>query len=222
MALAASLRLYLEPVRLSGQSALQATRLLTDRTSCWAGEQGWTVAREVQGRITRPSRNGLKRARLDLVCTRPAELPAVAIEIDQFGKAWSLRKLLAEVDAGCVALWVRWRGRTEVEIPETVGLVDIHETVDFRPTERTSRHRPAPGLPTEPRHQYGATEPPSSALHRQDHPVLPSPAEIEDARTSAGGFTRAQLAAWGVTWPPPKGWKKELNARWRAAQTEQP
>jgi hypothetical protein len=146
----------------------------------------------------------------------------VAIEIDQFGKAWSLRKLLAEVDAGCVALWVRWRGRTEVEIPETVGLVDIHETVDFRPTERTSRHRPAPGLPTEPRHQYGATEPPSSALHRQDHPVLPSPAEIEDARTSAGGFTRAQLAAWGVTWPPPKGWKKELNARWRAAQTEQP
>lgn len=28
--------------------------------------------------------------------------------------------------------------------------------------------------------------------------------------TSRGGHTRAQLAAWGVPWPPPKGWKKRL------------
>ncbi|WP_236788029.1 hypothetical protein [Amycolatopsis sp. GM8] len=199
MALAASLRGYLEPERLSGLSAPQATRLLTERTACWAGEQGWTVAREVQGRITRPSKNGLRRARLDLVCTRPAELPAVAIEIDQFGKAWSLRKLLAEVDAGCVALWVRWRGRAEVEIPDTVGLVDIHDTAAYQPDTR------ATGCP------------PALDMH-----VLPSPEEIERARTPAGGFTRAQLAVWGVAWPPPKGWTKELNDRWRAAQTEQP
>jgi len=24
------------------------------------------------------------------------------------------------------------------------------------------------------------------------------------------GYTRAQLAAWGIAWPPPKGWKKQL------------
>lgn len=34
--------------------------------------------------------------------------------------------------------------------------------------------------------------------------------EIEKARTSKGGWTRDQLAAWGVSWPPQKGWKKRL------------
>jgi hypothetical protein len=33
--------------------------------------------------------------------------------------------------------------------------------------------------------------------------------EIEAGRSPAGGFTRKQLAAWGVSWPPPAGW---LNA----------
>ncbi|MFJ7131020.1 hypothetical protein [Streptomyces sp. NPDC098101] len=46
--------------------------------------------------------------------------------------------------------------------------------------------------------------------------VLPSPEEIEAARTPAGGWKRDQLAAWGVSWPPPKGWKDELAKRWRA------
>lgn len=37
-------------------------------------------------------------------------------------------------------------------------------------------------------------------------------AEIEAGRSLAGGFTRAQLAEWGVPWPPPKGWKDALIA----------
>lgn len=35
-------------------------------------------------------------------------------------------------------------------------------------------------------------------------------AEIEAGKSAAGGWTRAQLAKWGVPWPPPKGWKKRL------------
>lgn len=35
--------------------------------------------------------------------------------------------------------------------------------------------------------------------------------EIEAARTGNGGWTKEQLAAWGVPWPPPKGWKKALE-----------
>jgi hypothetical protein len=34
--------------------------------------------------------------------------------------------------------------------------------------------------------------------------------EIEAGRSSAGGFTRAQLAEWGVPWPPPSGWLRAL------------
>jgi hypothetical protein len=41
----------------------------------------------------------------------------------------------------------------------------------------------------------------------------PTEEEIEAARTSRGGWTRAQLARWGVPWPPPRGWKKALVER---------
>jgi len=34
--------------------------------------------------------------------------------------------------------------------------------------------------------------------------------EILSQRTPSGGWTRRQLAAWGVPWPPPSGWKKEI------------
>lgn len=42
---------------------------------------------------------------------------------------------------------------------------------------------------------------------------LPTPEEIEAAKTANGGWTREQLAAWGVSWPPPKGWRKALEER---------
>ena len=35
-------------------------------------------------------------------------------------------------------------------------------------------------------------------------------AEIEAAKTPSGGWTREQLARWGVPWPPPKGWRQCL------------
>ncbi|WP_345227316.1 endonuclease domain-containing protein [Hymenobacter koreensis] len=35
--------------------------------------------------------------------------------------------------------------------------------------------------------------------------------QVEAGRTENGGFTREQLASWGVPWPPPKGWKKRLT-----------
>ena len=32
-------------------------------------------------------------------------------------------------------------------------------------------------------------------------------------KTPKGGYTRAQLAEWGIPWPPPKDWKKKLDAQ---------
>ena len=34
--------------------------------------------------------------------------------------------------------------------------------------------------------------------------------EIEAGRSEKGGFTKAQLASWGIPWPPPPGWKERL------------
>lgn len=39
-----------------------------------------------------------------------------------------------------------------------------------------------------------------------------SEAEILAARTPKGAWKRATLAAWGVPWPPPHGWKAQIIA----------
>lgn len=46
--------------------------------------------------------------------------------------------------------------------------------------------------------------------------IIPSPKQVNDAKTVRGGWTKAQLAAWGVPWPPPKGWRHELREKWEA------
>jgi len=42
---------------------------------------------------------------------------------------------------------------------------------------------------------------------------MPTREEILAAKTSNGGpgWTRKQLEAWGVSWPPVKGWKSRLE-----------
>jgi hypothetical protein len=34
--------------------------------------------------------------------------------------------------------------------------------------------------------------------------------EIENGKSKRGQFTRRQLADWGVSWPPAKGWQQRL------------
>ena len=46
---------------------------------------------------------------------------------------------------------------------------------------------------------------------QQDDLIYVTGAEIDAARTAAGGWTRRQLARWGVAWPPQKGWRIALQ-----------
>jgi hypothetical protein len=43
---------------------------------------------------------------------------------------------------------------------------------------------------------------------------VPSPREVEESKSPGGAWTKATLAEWGVTWPPPKGWRTKLFKRW--------
>lgn len=47
----------------------------------------------------------------------------------------------------------------------------------------------------------------------------PTKSEIEAAKTEKGGYTKSQLAAWGVPWPPEQGWKKRLIAKQERPKT---
>lgn len=48
---------------------------------------------------------------------------------------------------------------------------------------------------------------------------IPSPLEIMQNQTSRGGWDKHALRDWGVAWPPPEGWKKELESAYRSGQT---
>jgi hypothetical protein len=37
--------------------------------------------------------------------------------------------------------------------------------------------------------------------------------EINAAMTPNGGWTKSRLEEWGISWPPPKGWKTSLIAQ---------
>jgi hypothetical protein len=46
---------------------------------------------------------------------------------------------------------------------------------------------------------------------QQDDLIYVTGAEIDAARTARKGWTRRQLARWGVAWPPQKGWRIGLQ-----------
>ena len=46
---------------------------------------------------------------------------------------------------------------------------------------------------------------------------MPTREEIEAARTPSGSFTKQQLAQWGISWPPPRGWRRQLEEEAEAA-----
>jgi HNH endonuclease len=48
---------------------------------------------------------------------------------------------------------------------------------------------------------------------------IPSPEEVEQYKTPNGGWTRSDLASWGVPWPPPHGWKEQLEKAYHSGQT---
>lgn len=51
---------------------------------------------------------------------------------------------------------------------------------------------------------------------------IPSPQEIDDAQTRFGGWSPETLAAWGVPWPPPEGWRDRLVAAYFEAHRDDP
>ncbi|MBF6314020.1 MULTISPECIES: CRISPR-associated endonuclease Cas2 [Nocardia] len=149
--LRARLRDIIDPledqISLAGRSSQQATRLITEANAEWARRQGREVEFEVPAMITRPVHGRREvRRRLDIVCDRGEDLPLIVIEVDRGNKRWSLQKLVAEAEAGNLAIWVRWKGRHPIDVPEQVGLVDTMHTISCA----TATDRSWIGGPTPP------------------------------------------------------------------------
>jgi hypothetical protein len=57
------------------------------------------------------------------------------------------------------------------------------------------------------KHRWRVTQRAVRAYH---NPTNPIDAKIKAAATRKSGWTKKQLAEWGVPWPPPKGWRQKL------------
>ncbi|GAB4546294.1 MAG: hypothetical protein Tsb0013_05000 [Phycisphaerales bacterium] len=103
-------RLYYTPI-----PTPDATRLITQTLADTLSELGHDVTLE-------PRTPG---GRLDLLSVGP-DGRALAVEIDRADKQWSVRKLARCAEEFWTdALWIRWRGRVRIEVPETVCLIDM-------------------------------------------------------------------------------------------------
>ena len=59
--------------------------------------------------------------------------------------------------------------------------------------------------------------------HDDGSAPAPSPEEVMAASTSpSGAWTAKQLRAWGIRWPPPKGWRQELTRKHAAGERIRP
>lgn len=48
----------------------------------------------------------------------------------------------------------------------------------------------------------------------------PSPNEVLKKQTKKGGWTKKTLMSWGVPWPPPKHWRRDLAFIWLEQQEQ--
>jgi hypothetical protein len=104
---AAALAARIATLTFLDRTADEVTALLIDAVAAWATEREWRVYRRARSVVPLPPPYERTFSTLDVACARRAG-PPVVIEVDRTDRRRTLDKLLAEADAGRVALWLRW------------------------------------------------------------------------------------------------------------------
>ncbi|MEV1287450.1 hypothetical protein [Micromonospora sp. NPDC049679] len=109
----ASLAGWIGELTFVDQDADEVTALLVEAAVAWGTGQGWRVYRRAPSVMALPPPYEHRRSCVDVACARPAGAPIV-IEVDHADRRRSVDKLVAEAEAGRIAIWVRWgSGRFE-------------------------------------------------------------------------------------------------------------
>ncbi len=125
--MAASLGEWLAPVTFLDKEQDEVTELLVDSIEAWATGQGWRTYRRAPSVMALPAPFSHQHSWLDLGCARLVG-PPLAIEIDRTDRRRTVEKLLAEAEAGRVAIWVRWGSRKFEAPPPPVRMVTFRVT----------------------------------------------------------------------------------------------
>ncbi|GAA4443824.1 hypothetical protein [Phytohabitans houttuyneae] len=144
---AASLAQWLAGVTFADLGADEVTDLLASAVVAWARGQGWRAYRRAPSVLPLPPPYEHRHSWIDVGCARPAGAP-IAVELDRSDRRRTVDKLLAEAEAGRVAIWLRWGTGPFAEPPEPVRMVTVAVTARrggaLRYSRQPVRERPAP------------------------------------------------------------------------------
>ncbi|MFG1955918.1 hypothetical protein [Micromonospora sp. NPDC048830] len=141
--LAASLADRLDAVGFTNLTTDQVTARLIDEVADWAGKRGWRVYRRAASVLPLPPPMSAQQSVLDVACARP-DGPPVVVEIDHGTRRRTWEKLLAEADAGRVALWVRWGAARFTAPPPPIRMVTCEVSRRPDPTGQGRVHSRLP------------------------------------------------------------------------------
>jgi hypothetical protein len=119
---AASLAEWLDAVTFTDLDADEVTALLVDSVVAWADGQGWRAYRRAPSVMPLPAPFAHRHSWVDVGCARPDGAP-IAVEVDRTDRQRTVDKLLAEADAGRVAIWVRWGTGPFAPPPAPIAMV---------------------------------------------------------------------------------------------------
>ncbi|HEX8346147.1 MAG TPA: hypothetical protein VF657_15615 [Actinoplanes sp.] len=124
---AASLADWLTRLTFVDLTTDEVTAQLIDAAATWAGGQGWRVYRRAPSVVPLPPPMDRQHSVLDVACARP-DGPPVVIEVDHTDRRRTLEKLIAESEAGRIAVWLRWGTGRFVAPPTPVRMVTFEVT----------------------------------------------------------------------------------------------
>jgi hypothetical protein len=150
---AASLGEWLAGVTFADLGADEVTDLLVGAVVAWAEGQGWRAYRRAPSVMPLPPPYSHRHSWIDVGCARPEGAP-VAVELDRTDRRRTVDKLLAEAEAGRVAIWLRWGTGPFAQPPAPVHLVTCPVTVRRgaapQYSRQPARERPPPEHTTAP------------------------------------------------------------------------
>jgi hypothetical protein len=144
---AASLAEWLAGVTFADLGADEVTDLLVAAVVAWAEGQGWRAYRRAPSVMPLPPPYAHRHSWIDVGCARPEGAP-IAVELDRTDRQRTVDKLLAEAEAGRVAIWLRWGTGPFAEPAAPVRMVTCPVTArrgtSLRYTRQPARELPAP------------------------------------------------------------------------------
>jgi hypothetical protein len=135
---AAALGEWLASLTFADRDADEVTALLVDSVVAWAQSQGWRAYRRAPSVMPLPPPFAHRHSWVDVGCARPAG-PPIAVEVDRTDRQRTVDKLLAEAEAGRVAIWLRWGSGPFAAPPAPVHLVTCPVTARRGTGTRYSR-----------------------------------------------------------------------------------